>query len=336
MINIKISLPGQKSRLNISQFIENNENQIENFKFHINTNIDSPNYWFIIEDLDRSQETCFISKDNIYFLTNETLWHDTYWQRESKKNFLDQFSKIFTNYELIHRSKLTLPFLPWMINANHGDSVFHNHERDKTFFKNLKSLDKIEKISIITSNKIISDEHVLRYEFAKKLKSYFGEDIEWFGVGINEIEEKWEGIHPFKYHIALENKRQNYVISEKLYDSFLGLSYPFYSGAPNVYDYFPKNSLTTIDITDFKSSVDTIKDCLNKNTYDKNFQSILIAKNIVLNELNLFNRIVNIIKDEITTTSKKQKITLKDTKSYIKNYERRYKLKKNLYNLIKK
>ena len=93
MINIKISLPGQKSRLNISQFIENNENQIENFKFHINTNIDSPNYWFIIEDLDRSQETCFISKDNIYFLTNETLWHDTYWQRESKKTFWINFQK---------------------------------------------------------------------------------------------------------------------------------------------------------------------------------------------------------------------------------------------------
>ena len=52
-----------------------------------------------------------------------------------------------------------------------------------------------------------------------------------------------------------------------------------------------------------------IGDCVN---YKKNY-------NIVLNELNLFNRNVNIIKDEITTTSKKQKITLKDTKSYIKN-----------------
>ena len=84
MLNIKLSIPGTKSNVNISQFIENNENQIENFKFHINTNIDRPDYWFIIEDLDRSQETCFISKDNLYFLTNETLWHDTYWQKESK------------------------------------------------------------------------------------------------------------------------------------------------------------------------------------------------------------------------------------------------------------
>ena len=83
---------------------------------------------------------------------------------------------------------------------------FHNHERDKTFFKNIESTDKIEKIRIITSNKIISDEHVF-FKFAKKFKSYFGQDIEWFGIGINEIEEKWEGIHPFKYHIALENKK---------------------------------------------------------------------------------------------------------------------------------
>ena len=52
---------------------------------------------------------------------------------ERIEKFLDQFSKIFSNYEVNHRNKLTLPFLPWMINANHGDSVFHNHERDKTF-----------------------------------------------------------------------------------------------------------------------------------------------------------------------------------------------------------
>ena len=47
------------------------------------------------------------------------------------------------------------------------ETVFFTIMREIRLFKNLESTDKIEKISIITSNKIISDEHVLEYEFAK-------------------------------------------------------------------------------------------------------------------------------------------------------------------------
>ena len=35
---------------------------------------------------------------------------------------------------------------------------------------------------------------------------------------------------------------KNNLISEKLYDSYLGLAFPIYFGAPNSGEYFPKNS----------------------------------------------------------------------------------------------
>ena len=44
--------------------------------------------------------------------------------------------------------------------------------------------------------------------------------------GVNSLNDKWDGIHDYKYHIVLENEA-NYLISEKLFDSYLGLSFPF-------------------------------------------------------------------------------------------------------------
>ena len=82
----------------------------------------------------------------------------------------------------------------------------------------------------------------MRYEFTKNVKDYFGSNIDWFGSGINTIEDKWVGFEEYKYHIVIENG-QNNLISEKLFDSYLGLSYPIYYGAPNVGDYFQLNHL---------------------------------------------------------------------------------------------
>ena len=51
----------------------------------------------------------------------------------------------------------------------------------------------------IPCNKLITDNHKMRYEFAKNLKNYFGQDLDWYGTGVNPVEDKWKGLKDYKY-----------------------------------------------------------------------------------------------------------------------------------------
>ena len=216
MLKVKVSIPGFKSQINISQFTDNEENIVDGCKFFVNCSyMNKPDFWFIIEDLEAKTESCTINPNNIYFLTAETIFNYDYWLKPSKNRFLNQFEKIYSNYETNHKEIKSLPFLPWMINANHGDSIYSSHERDYTFFKNLETLDKTKTISIITSNKVMTSEQSLRYEFAKHISKNLGSELDWFGNGVNDLNEKWFGIAPYKYHIVMENKFSENIVSEK-------------------------------------------------------------------------------------------------------------------------
>ena len=336
MLNIKISMRGVKSNINISQFTDNDENIVDNCKFFINTNqVEKPDFWFVIEDLDKVTETSYISKSNIIFLTSETLWHDEYWIKPSKKGFLNQFSSVYSNYDTVPDGVKALPFLPWMINANHGDSIFENHKRNKSYFTRLENINKSKEISMIVSNKTFSRDHKLRFDFAKTIKNHFKNKIDWYGFGVQNINEKWVGISPYKYHIVLENKTTDFVISEKLYDSFLGLSYPIYSGAPNVYEYFPEDSLTAININDTSGSIKKIEKLIEDKTYENNLAYLLEAKQLVLTKHNLFNRIVEIANSKLNNNSEnKSHVRLKNVDSYVKKYNLTNKVKKSFFKLL--
>ena len=62
------------------------------------------------------------------------------------------------------------------------------------------------------------------------------------------------GIKSYKYHLVIENNNLDYVISEKLMDAYLGLSYPIYYGGKMVDRVFPNNSYLKIDINNFEES----------------------------------------------------------------------------------
>ena len=46
--------------------------------------------------------------------------------------------------------------------------------------------------------------------------------------------------------MVLENQLGHNSMTEKLFDSYLGNSYPIYAGATNTEDYFPENSFTKL------------------------------------------------------------------------------------------
>jgi hypothetical protein len=181
-----------------------------------------------------------------------------------------------------------------MINANHGQSVFSAHARDRLFFEQLTSLPKTKDLSVFCSNQTWTEDHKLRLKFVRGLKAHFGDKLDWFGNGIQPLEQKWDGIATYKYHIALENQSRNNVITEKLYDSFLGLAYPIYYGAPNAGEYFDSKSFSTIDIVDIKGSIKIIEKILESDLYEQRLNEVIASKNLVLSKYNLFERIADI------------------------------------------
>jgi hypothetical protein len=90
------------------------------------------------------------------------------------------------------------------------------------------------------------------------------------------------------FHIAVENHVYNHHLTEKLPDAFLGYTLPFYHGAPNTSDYFPKESFIPIDINDYERSKDIIRSHIANNEYKDRLPYIIEARRRVLEEQNLF------------------------------------------------
>ncbi len=298
MIDIKITLPSHGKNLNLDNFYS--ANLSDNFNFYINSDIKKADFWIVFEDLKNDIEYCEVPKENVIYLNNETSFNKDYFFEIHMIEFLNQFNYSYGCYPTLKKNHInTIPFLPWMIHANHGDTIFKKTELNYEFFSNLQKTEKKIELSVICSNKSHTENHKLRVEFLNILKNHFKDKLQWFGNGINEIENKFEVIASSKYHIVLENDSKYNLVSEKLYDSYLGLSYPIYYGAPNINDYFDINSLSMININDINGSIRTIENVINNNFYDKNINLLNLEKEKVLNEYNMYNRICEIIENRL-------------------------------------
>jgi hypothetical protein len=317
MIKIKITLPNHPNNINISQFTGSLNNDYKNCKFFFNSDIKEVDFWFIIENLPINGDVSFVNPKNIFFLTAESSLPYNWYNKDHFDNFFSQFHEIFTCYPIYRKNvKPSIPFLPWMINSNHN-SIFKANKRDKNFFQKLV-LKKKKVISVICSRQQWQPGHQLRYNFVKKLKEYFGDKLDWYGNGVNPINQKWDGIAPYKYHIVLENRSDYNFITEKIYDSFLGGSFPIYWGAPNLNEYFPSKSFEQINILDFLGSIKKIEKIIASDLFENRLKELNIAKELVLNKYNLFNRISEIIENRPLPSDKKENISLKPSSYFFK------------------
>tara|TARA_Y100000590_G_scaffold459102_1_gene615280 strand:+ start:7301 stop:8317 length:1017 start_codon:yes stop_codon:yes gene_type:complete len=298
MIDVKISMASNGKNLTLKNFYSKNENS--NINYHINSQISKADMWLIFEDLKNETETCDVPKNKIFYLNNETSFRKDYFFESHMVKFLSQFSKAFGCYATSNENYVSTPlWLPWMIHANHGDQIFEDSNLNFDYFSNLNNLEKSIDLSVICSNKSHTENHSLRFEFVKILKNHFGERLHWYGNGINTIEKKSDIIFKSKYHIAIENDSRHNLVSEKLYDSFLGLSFPIYYGAPNISELFDKDSLISINITDVNNSIKLIESVLKSNLYQKNFNQLLKSKDQVLNDFNIYYRLNKLVEENI-------------------------------------
>ena len=145
---------------------------------------------------------------------------------------------------------------------------------------------KSQDISVICSNKAMVGGHRRRLRFVEELQRL--SPMPRYGRGFRDLPDKWDGLAPFRYSVAVENSRHDHYWTEKIADCFLAGTVPIYWGAPNIKDYFPADAMIVIDSLDPVEVARIIKTEATPEAYQRRLPALREAKRRVLEEYNLF------------------------------------------------
>lgn len=206
------------------------------------------------------------------------------------------------------------PMLPWYAGLDiiKGE-MYPNFGYDE--LKKSPFPPKTKLLSVVTSNKAFTKGHQDRIYFVEKLKRHFGDKVDVFGRGFLDFNDKWEVLAPYQYHIVIENSTSPDYWTEKLKDPFLSGTLPFYHGCSNIGDYFPADSYIRVDIRDFERTVHTIEQAIEEREYEKRQPSLARAKELVLDDYNMFNLLARFC-DTLNPALPKQDVTLRPAKEF--------------------
>lgn len=117
-----------------------------------------------------------------------------------------------------------------------------------TWVGNWESL-KVEKsrmASLIASAKNHYPGHRLRHEVVARVRER-GADVEVLGHGYAPIEQKAQGLTPFRYSVIIENVREPGYFTEKLIDALLCETVPIYWGAHDIAEIFDHRGMILVE-----------------------------------------------------------------------------------------
>lgn len=279
-------------------------------RFFCNTDIDRCDYWFVLEGPGRKKEAAVCPKENTVFVAHEPPTLRTY-----RSDFLHQFAAVITSDAHIDHPNPVLQQsgLPWHVGRKQKGHVNLGFTKDYDELKAITSIDKTKMISVVSSSKTMTDGHRQRVDFALQLKSHFGDKIDLFGRGLNEIEDKWDALADYRYHVAIENSEVNHYWTEKISDAFLAGCHPIYHGCPNIADYFSPGSFTLIDINDQDRAIATIEACIEQDRYTSSRRLIWESREKVLDQYNLFPMIADYIAKDRQRSSGQTRTPVKVT-----------------------
>jgi len=297
---LKLTIPGAPLNLKLESFFDKSNPLHEKWDLEVNNpEIRAADAWFVLENVPDFDRVCNVPQSNLVLLSAETAQPVSYIEEsESVQLFLNQFSRVYTFHQFLSPKAFhSVPFLPWMINANHGTSIWQKHERDVAFFAKMPIPPKSKTISVICSNQALTSHHRMRIRFVDELKRHFGKSLDWFGNGYEPVEQKWEALSDYRYTIVLENQSRHNVITEKLGDAFLANTFPFYWGAPNADEVFDPRGFTVLNIEDLKQSIKLIESAIENDLYSISQPWLNRNREIVIHEFNFLNRILQIAEE---------------------------------------
>ncbi|MGM0518979.1 MAG: glycosyltransferase family 10 domain-containing protein [Campylobacterota bacterium] len=283
-----------------------NNDTIGNCKFIFNPLSDDYDWLVIIDDITKRipnrTEILKCPKENTILVTTEPPSITKY-----GKAFANQFNFLITNQDEKYLSHNNAQ------RGQTGNIWFYGKTLDE--IQEVKEPNKTKKISTVCSNKQQGHTiHKKRFEFTEVVQKRVPQ-LERFGKGYNWIDLKADAIDDYEFHIAIENHYAKDIWTEKLADTFLGYAVPIYYGCPNVYDYFPKDSIILIDIFDVEGSIKKIKQIIETpGEYERRLPAVKEARRRVIEEYNLLSMI-----DKIVTENSNEKKTEISSKNKIFN-----------------
>lgn len=313
-MRIGLSLPwGSPKNIDLSQFTGNPEGEIDDVKFEVlgENNEVELDAWVVIDDLFFDSARAIVRNDEVIYVSAENIHSPDIFLKPDKQRFLGQFSAVYSCFSSFQENAdFAPPFLPWMVNGNHG-TVFTPHERDVNFLSGIEPMIKEREISVFCSDKSATPEQRLRLSFVEELKRYFGSAIDWFGNGINTVEQKWDGLAPYRVTLALENRESPGMYTEKILDPYLAWSFPVYWGAPDIMKFLPVDSSQILDFRDLGACKRQIREALEKSSTSEAIDQMKEARESVLGELHFLRRMVAIVKSRKSRSSPDSSSTLK-------------------------
>jgi len=184
------------------------------------------------------------------------------WLVESKDIISDSVDYVKNNWKLVSEN--------YEILFTHDKSIYELSDNfvyipsHGYWIETPKIYNKTKLVSMISSNKKISNGHKNRLEWVNKLKSH----CDLFGRGFNYMEKKEDGLRDYMFSVTIENDSYPTYWTEKILDCFCCGTIPIYYGSPDISDYFNPDGIIFLN-DDF----DITK--LNENEYIKRKDAIL-------------------------------------------------------------
>jgi hypothetical protein len=271
------------------------------YTFLVNDDTQECDYWLVYGFLEKP-ETVTVRKNTILLLSEEIgikKWDDS---------FMQQFDIVMGS----------------QTNVNHPHYI-HDHyvcgwqvQKSYDQLDSIAPVPKTKLLSIIASNMRVTEGHRRRYDFVKQLKEHFTDRVDWYGKGNNFINDKWDGLHDYKFSVAIENQQIENYWTEKIADCFLAYTIPLYYGCTNIDQFFPKGSYVKIDLDNIHKSIETIEELLTGNYYEKNLDAVKEARKLILNKYQLMPMVAGWMDGIGTQMHKSQKVTLYPESNFIK------------------
>lgn len=248
-----------------------------------------PDYWVVLDGL-MSRESAKVAPGRVVFVTCEPQSLRSY-----RQAFLAQFGLVLSSHERITGPNVvhSQTALMWHagVSRRRGEGGEQLEEDVQALgyddFRTAQPV-KTRDLSVVCSAKSHSDGHLLRLSFVEQLKEHFGDRLDWFGKGVRPIEDKWEALAPYRFHISLENTAERDYWTEKLADAYLGRAFPFYWGCTNLGDYFEDGAFRAIDPAHPRRSIEVIEQVLAEGLTSERSDALERARALVLERYNFF------------------------------------------------
>jgi len=207
----------------------------------------------------------------------------------------EAFDRVYTNYlpSIDPKYITSQPALPWHVNRTFDElTTCTMPEKNRT-------------LSWIVGNLHDLPGHMKRGVFLRAVQDDKTLDIDLYGRAVNFIEDKWDGLAPYRYSIAAENTSWPDYWTEKIADCFLTWTIPFYHGCENLEKYFPADSFIRIDLDKPNEAIAIIKRYLREDDWSRRLPALEEARRRVLYEFQIFPVLSNLLKTEPITEQAK-------------------------------